>query len=108
MDAFGLQDLVSRRAATGDAYLEFLRSSELSVGLYVLAAGAVDRQSPHTEDEVYVVMRGRARIGVGPEDAAVGPGSVVFVAAGVDHRFHDIEEELVVIVVFGPPEGSRG
>jgi mannose-6-phosphate isomerase-like protein (cupin superfamily) len=90
------------------AYLEFLRSAELSVGLYVLPTGAVDGQSPHTEDEVYVVMHGRASIRVGAEDRPVAPGSVVFVAAGVDHRFHDIAEDLVVFVVFAPPEGARG
>lgn len=108
MDAFESVDLEARRVAAGSPYLEFLRSAELSTGLYVLPAGGVDGQSPHTEDEVYVVLRGRARIAVGSEDAAVGPGSVVFVAAGVDHRFHDIEEDLAVVVVFAPPEGSRG
>jgi mannose-6-phosphate isomerase-like protein (cupin superfamily) len=107
VDAFMLADLESRRADEGRGYLEFVRSDGLSTGLYVLPAGGVDGQSPHTEDEVYVVLRGRATIRVGSEDAPVGTGSVVFVAAGVDHRFHDIEEDLVVIVVFGPPEGSR-
>lgn len=108
MDAFELADLESQRRAAGGGYLEFLRSSELSVGLYTLAAGAVDAQRPHDEDEVYVVMSGRAMIRVGSEDRAVGPGSIVFVPARVDHRFHDIEEELRVLVVFAPPEGSNG
>jgi mannose-6-phosphate isomerase-like protein (cupin superfamily) len=108
VDAFELADLEVGREAAGRPYLEFVRSSELSAGLYCLPAGGLDRQSPHTEDEVYVVIRGRARIAVGAEDAAVGPGSVVFVAAGIDHRFHDIEEDLSVIVVFAPPEGARG
>ena len=108
MDAFEPADLEARRVAAGRPYLEFVRSPELSTGLYVLPAGGVDRQSPHTEDEVYVVLGGRARIAVGSEDSPVGPGSVVFVEAGVDHRFHDIEEDLAVVVVFAPPEGSRG
>ena len=108
MEAFGRADLEARLRAAGRAYLEFVRSAELSAGLYVLPAGGIDGQSPHTEDEVYVVLRGRARIAVGAEDAPVGPGSVVFVGAGVDHRFHDIEEDLSVVVVFAPPEGSRG
>lgn len=108
MDAFEPSDLEVRRKAAGMAYLEFVRSAELSGGLYALPAGGVDGQSPHTEDEVYVVLRGKARIVVGSEDAPVGPGSVVFVRAGVDHRFRDIEEDLSVIVVFAPPEGSRG
>ena len=56
MDAFELAELQRRRADVGHPWLEFLRSSELSVGLYVLPVGALDGQSPHTEDEVYVVM----------------------------------------------------
>jgi mannose-6-phosphate isomerase-like protein (cupin superfamily) len=108
VDAFELTELESRQAAIGAPWLEFLRSSELSAGLYVLPVGALDGQSPHTEDEVYVVMSGRAAIRVGDEDRPVRVGSVVFVEAGVDHRFHDIEDDLSILVVFAPPEGSRG
>ena len=107
MDAFELDDLVARQAASGRSYLEFQRSTDLSAGLYVLPAGGIDRQQPHTEDEIYVVMAGRATIRVGAEDRPVRPGSVVFVAAGVEHRFHAIEEDLRLLVAFGPAEGSR-
>jgi quercetin dioxygenase-like cupin family protein len=106
MDAFELHGLEAARAATGQPWLELLRVPALSVGLYVLEAGALDGQSPHTEDEVYVVMSGRARITVGEEVRDVGPGSVVFVAAHVPHRFHDIVEALSIIVVFAPAEGT--
>lgn len=108
MDAFELVQLEARRSAAGLPWLEFLRSSDLSVGLYVLPAGGVDGQSPHTEDEVYVVLSGRGTIRVGDADRPVKAGSVVFVGAGVDHRFHDIEEDLSIVVVFAPPEGARG
>ncbi len=107
MRAFDLDTLRAERDASGLLYLEFLRSPDLSVGLYELSAGGVDPQGPHTEDEVYYVVSGRATITVGDEDRPVGPGSVVFVEAGVVHRFHAIEERLVVIVVFGPAEGIR-
>jgi mannose-6-phosphate isomerase-like protein (cupin superfamily) len=106
--AWELADLIARGEASGRPYLEFLRKPDLSVGLYVLEAGGVDRQSPHTEDEAYIVMSGRGRLGMGDEDVAVGPGMTLFVAAGVEHRFHDIEERLVLLVAFGPAEGSRG
>ena len=104
VDAFELDALLRERAATGQLYLEFIRTHDLSVGLYVLPAGAVDPQGPHTEDEVYHVVSGRGRIRVGDEDRAVQAGSVVFVGADVEHRFHDIEQELVILVVFGPAE----
>ena len=104
MDAFGLADLLRARAASGRLYHEFIRTHDLSVGIYVLPAGGTDPQSPHTEDEVYQVISGRARIRVGDADYPVAAGSTVFVGADVEHHFHDIEEELVVLVVFGPAE----
>lgn len=107
MDAFELDDLRAARVAGGRGYLEFLRSPDLSIGLYELPAGGLDPQGPHTEDEAYYVIAGRATITVGNEERPVTAGSVVFVGAGVVHRFHDIEEDLSVLVAFGPAEGSR-
>jgi mannose-6-phosphate isomerase-like protein (cupin superfamily) len=104
MDAFELSDLLAARAASGRLYHEFLRTHDLSVGLYALPAGGVDPQGPHTEDEVYHVISGRATVTVGAEDRPVGPGSIVFVPADVAHRFHGIVEDLVILVVFGPAE----
>jgi mannose-6-phosphate isomerase-like protein (cupin superfamily) len=106
MDVFDLADLSTRRAAAGSPYLEFLRRSSLSAGLYVLPAGGVDGQQPHSEDEVYIIMQGRGAIRVGDEDRTVGPGSVVFVAADVAHRFHTITEDLSILVLFAPAEYS--
>jgi mannose-6-phosphate isomerase-like protein (cupin superfamily) len=104
MEAFELADLLRERTDSGRLYHEFLRTHDLSVGLYVLPAGATDPQSPHTEDEVYYVIAGRAQVRVGEENRAVETGSVVFVGADVEHRFHSIEEELVLLVAFGPAE----
>lgn len=104
MDAFDLEQLRGDQAAGDRPYHEFVRTHDLSVGLYVLPAGGVDHQSPHTEDEVYVVMSGRATVTVGDNERKVGPGSIVFVPADVPHRFHDIESELVLVVAFGPAE----
>lgn len=106
MEGFELSELAEEQARSGKPYLEFLRRASLSAGLYVLPAGSVDPQQPHSEDEVYVVTGGRARIRVAEEDRAVGPGSVVFVAAGVEHRFHSIAEDLSVLVLFAPAEYS--
>ena len=108
MNAWELADVEADRAASGRLYEEFLRVPDLSAGLYVLEAGATDPQSPHTEDELYYVMRGRGRVTVGSEVRDVVPGSLVFVGAKVPHRFHDIAEQLELLVVFGPAEGDRG
>ncbi len=101
---FKLAELEREQAERGRLYLEFLRVPSMSAGLYVLPAGGVDPQSPHKEDEMYYVIRGRARMLVGEEDQVVSAGSVVFVGAGVEHRFYDIEEELAVLVFFAPAE----
>ncbi|GHF26769.1 MULTISPECIES: cupin domain-containing protein [Streptomyces] len=104
MKAFRLDELDAERAANQGAYLQFLRERNMSVGLYALNAGDADPQGPHAEDEVYVVVSGRAAITVGTETTEVARGSVVYVPAGVQHRFHHISEDLRVLVVFSPPE----
>ena len=106
MDAFDIDHLIETRRAGERRYHEFLRVPAMSAGLYGLPAGGVDPQPVHREDEVYVVVRGRATLQVAGEDRPMGPGSVAYVAAGVDHRFHSIEEDLEVLVLFAPAESS--
>jgi mannose-6-phosphate isomerase-like protein (cupin superfamily) len=107
MDAHELTDLIAQLDRSGQLYHEFLRVPSMSVGVYRLRAGAIDPQSPHTEDEVYYVISGRGEIRVGAEDRSVSAGSSVFVAANIEHRFHSIEEDLIVLVCFAPAETSQ-
>jgi len=107
MQAYELADLITQRAGSNKLYLEFLKVPGLSMGLYVLPAGGADPQSPHTEDEVYYVVSGRAKINVADEDRDLQGGSIVYVAKNVEHRFHSIDEELTVIVFFAPAEYSN-
>ena len=106
MQTFELSQLIQKRGKTRKLYLEFLRVPDLSMGLYQLPKGSADPQSPHTEDEVYYVVSGKARIKVADEDRAVQVGSTVYVAKNVEHRFHSIEEDLTVLVFFAPAEYS--
>ncbi len=99
-----MDDLRKECADVGESYVEFLRISAMSSGLYVLPAGDDDPQHPHREDEIYVVLSGAARFTGGAETTTVGPGSVIFVPALEKHRFHDITEQLEVVVVFAPGE----
>jgi len=99
-----LEEIDQLRSQSGKLYREFLRVPAMSAGLYVLAAGATDPQRPHHEDEMYYVVRGRGRFRAGDEDCEVSAGSILFVAAEVEHRFHDITEELAVLVFFAPAE----
>jgi mannose-6-phosphate isomerase-like protein (cupin superfamily) len=107
MDAFDISDLVAQWEQSDRLYLEFLRASTLSLGLYALQAGQDDPQKPHAEDEVYYVVEGKGAMQVGTESRPVGPGSIVFVGAGVEHRFHTITEDLSILVFFAPPLRSR-
>jgi mannose-6-phosphate isomerase-like protein (cupin superfamily) len=100
-DAAALQH---QQARENNSYLEFLRVSSMSAGMYVLAAGSVDEQSPHKQDELYYVIEGSARMRAGSDELIVGRGSLIFVAAGVDHEFYAIESELRILVFFAPAE----
>jgi len=107
MDAFEISNIIETQQQSGKLYLEFLRVPSLSVGLYALPAGGTDPQQPHAEDEVYYIISGQGSIRVGEEDREVKPGSVVFVGANVEHRFHSITEDLKILVFFAPAEGSQ-
>jgi mannose-6-phosphate isomerase-like protein (cupin superfamily) len=104
---FHVDDLARQRSAIGKLYLEFLRVPAMSAGVYVLPAGSSDPQKPHHEDEMYYVVRGRARMEIGQENSEVRAGSIVFVEAQADHRFYDIQEELEVVVFFAPAERAE-
>ncbi len=87
-------------------YHEFLRVPAMSAGIYVLSAGATDKQSPHQEDEIYYVVSGKAKMRLGREERSVSQGDVIFVEKALEHRFFDIAEELVLLVIFAPAESS--
>jgi len=88
-------------------WAEQFRVPGLSVGTYSIPAGGVDDQEPHTEDEIYVVTAGRAAFESGGRRVEVSQGSVIFVAAGEEHRFTDVVDDLATVVLFAPAEGSR-
>jgi quercetin dioxygenase-like cupin family protein len=86
---------------------EHLEVPDLSCGTYSLPAGGTDPQSPHTEDEIYLVTRGTATLWTADGTAQLRVGDVAFVPAGEEHRFVEIVEDFAVVVVFGPAEYSR-
>ena len=97
-------EIDQQRTQTGKLYREFLRVPAMSAGLYVLPAGTTDLQRPHQEDEMYYVVRGKARFRAGDEEQEISTGSVLYVAAEVEHRFYDISEEIALLVFFAPAE----
>jgi mannose-6-phosphate isomerase-like protein (cupin superfamily) len=88
---------------SGPGYVTHMASASLSVGTYSIPRGGVDDQGPHTEDEIYVVTSGRSSFSGPWGRVSVGPGSVLYVPAGEEHRFVDVTEDLTLLVIFAPP-----
>jgi len=107
MKAFSIDELLRQQGVSGDEWSEFLRIPEMSLGLYVLRAGTADMQSPHAEDEIYVVLEGRGVLRVDDDDRPVAKGDILFVERSADHRFHSITEDLKLLVVFAPAYSGR-
>jgi len=114
MQAFHLSQILEKLHESKRPWLEFLRVSSLSMGrisslsmgVYHLKPGQPDLQQPHTEDEVYYIVRGRASFRAGSNEQTVSPGMLIFVERALEHRFYDIIEDLTVLVFFAPAEGS--
>jgi mannose-6-phosphate isomerase-like protein (cupin superfamily) len=93
-------DEVRRRLEAGTGGYEVVHTSPgLELGVYVLVAPEPDRQQPHEDDEVYVVLDGRGVLNVAGTEIPVSPGQAVFVPAGADHQFTGYEG-LSVLVIF--------
>jgi mannose-6-phosphate isomerase-like protein (cupin superfamily) len=99
MHSFEVAAVQQRLDEAGGGYEVVHDSAGLEVGVYVLVAPEPDRQQPHEDDELYVVLEGTGTLQVEGEEVAVREGSAVFVEAGADHRF-TAYEHLSVLVIF--------
>jgi len=106
MEPIQLDDVIEQLDDEDELFIEFLRRDSMSLEVYRLEAGAADPQDPHTEDEVYYIVSGSARIQIGDETHPVEEGDIVFVEREVEHYFFDIEADLVTLIFFAPPYGS--
>ena len=102
MDGFNFDTAKAEMRARAETWSETLRVPAMSAGVYLLAADSTDDQTPHDEDEIYYVVRGRAVLRIGSSSRAIVPGDCIFVAAGETHRFQDITDDLELLVVFAP------
>jgi mannose-6-phosphate isomerase-like protein (cupin superfamily) len=102
MHSFGVGPVLERLRASGGGYEIVHESPGLELGVYVLVAPEPDRQQPHADDEIYLVLEGTGVLEVEGESVPVEEGTTVFVEAGADHRF-TAYEHLAVFVVFARP-----
>ena len=104
---FDLAEIKQQLSGKAVEYLEFLNVPALNCGVYFLAAGSRDMQSPHDDDEVYLVLSGRARMRLDDEDRAVEPGSLLYISASTQHAFFEIEEDMTLLVMFASSTPTR-
>jgi len=97
--AFGVSSAVERLRSAGGGYEVVHESPGLELGVYVLVAPEPDRQQPHSDDEIYIVLEGTGVLEVGDENVPAEVGKAIFVEAGVEHRF-TAYEQLAVLVIF--------
>ena len=104
---FDLADVRDKLKGEAVEYLEFLNVPALNCGVYFLPAGSTDMQAPHDEDEVYMVLSGKANMRLGDEERAVGPGSLLYVSATTEHSFFEIQEDMTLLVMFATTTMDR-
>ena len=102
---FDVQEAKRRLEAANGGYEVVHESRGLEVGVYVLVAPEPDRQQPHEDDEVYIVLEGRGTLQVEDEEIDLTEGQAMFVAAHAEHRFTGYES-LSLLVIFTRETGS--
>jgi mannose-6-phosphate isomerase-like protein (cupin superfamily) len=107
VNVFDLDRLIEGLDTSRHDSAEFFRADTLSLTVAFWPAGSIDNQQPHTEDEVYFVASGCGKLRIGEEDTDVAADTIAFVGAGVEHRFHAIEEDLRILVFWSPPRGTN-
>lgn len=99
---WSLAEALAALQVAGGPYHQFFQVPAMSAGIYTLSAGATDGQAPHVEDEIYYIVAGRAKVQIGERHYPVETGATIFVAKEIEHRFHEIEEDLTILVIFAP------
>jgi mannose-6-phosphate isomerase-like protein (cupin superfamily) len=100
MKVWNIEDVIAKHRAAKRSYTRFFRVPSTDCGIYTLPKGGKDNQTPHANDELYYVVKGKAKLQCDGKKVDLKPGSLVFIGAAAEHRFVDIEEDLELLVVF--------
>ena len=95
----------SKKWPAGERYAAVLAHGSMSAGLY--APIGADPQTPHSQDEIYIVRSGGAVFVMPGERQSCGVGDVLFVPAGIEHRFESLSADFSAWVVFWGPKGGE-
>ena len=107
MDNINVADVADQLAESGETETEAIREVSFSLQVMRFEAGDDDPMHAHAEEEVYAISAGEATLVTEDESLAVGPGDVVHLGSGTEHRFTDFSDEFVVTVMYAPAEGSQ-
>jgi len=107
MKVWNIEDVLAKHRKSKRSYTGFFRVPSTRCGVYTLPKGAKDGQTPHKEDELYYVVRGKAKMDSDGKKVDLKPGSLVFIAADAEHKFIDIEEDLELLVVFSSGQKQK-
>ena len=99
-EIFDIEALKQQATDAPVSYQEFLNVSAMHCGLYHLAQGSTDMQTPHDEDELYYVLEGKAQLKVADKTTEVKPGVLLYIRASEEHAFFEISEDMVLLVLF--------
>ncbi len=99
------QSALQALAASGKHFDQLLEHGSLVVEIY--KPDKIDHQTPHTRDEVYVIVSGTGWFVNGETRHPFEPGQLLFVPAGVVHRFEDFTDDFSTWVLFYGPEGGE-
>ncbi len=101
---FELSGLLSRLDKEGGYFLDFLKVRNLEAGVIVLHPNETATQEPHSDDELYYVIKGKGWMQMGKKKVRVEEGSIIFIPAGMEHRFYGNDVDLVVLYMFAAKE----
>jgi mannose-6-phosphate isomerase-like protein (cupin superfamily) len=101
---YELSQLVTRLENEGGYFMDFLKTRNLEAGIIVLHPNEADTQEPHSDDELYYVISGNAWMEMGKKKIEVKEGSIIFIPAGLRHRFYGNSKDLFVLYVFAAKE----
>ncbi len=99
------QSALKTLAASGTHFVPLFKHGSLVVEIY--KPDKIDHQTPHTRDEVYVIVSGTGWFLNGETRHRFEPGQLLFVPAGVVHRFEDFTDDFSTWVLFFGPEGGE-
>ena len=86
-------------------WLQVIANGSMYAGLY--APRGEDDQKPHDKDELYVVVAGSGTFLSGDDRRPFAPGDLIFVPAGLEHRFESFSDDLAVWAIFWGPSGGE-